>query len=197
MNVNFNKLVARNGYKKPNIDYTNEIWKSIKGYEGIYEISNKGRIKTFHNNDKIFLKPKVNYKGYEYISLCKNGIMKWYFIHTLVANTFVNNPNNYLIINHIDKNPSNNCADNLEWCNHSYNAKYSIDEIKKAHRHEKISIIRINNVTGEKVYYSGIREAARLNNTYHSNILKAIKNDSYCVGYKWKYNCLTNAYSKL
>ena len=104
-----------------------EEWKDIKGYEGIYQISNKGRVKTLGNNRR---KEKIregieDNRGYKRISLCKNGKEKKYSIHRLVAQAFLPNPDNLPVVNHKDENKLNNNVENLEWCTQEYNVNYS------------------------------------------------------------------------
>ena len=105
-----------------------EEWKDIKGYEGIYQISNKGRVKTLGNNktkkEKI-RDGKIDNRGYKRISLCKNGKDKKYSIHRLVAEAFLPNPDNLPVVNHKDENKLNNNVENLEWCTQEYNVNYS------------------------------------------------------------------------
>lgn len=105
-----------------------EIWEDIKGYEGLYQISNLGRVKSLGNNkmrkEKI-LKPYILKKGnYLRIGLTNNGIRKMYLVHRLVAETFIPNPNNLPQVNHKDENTSNNCVSNLEFCDNLYNSNY-------------------------------------------------------------------------
>ena len=112
-----------------------EVWKDIKGYEGLYQVSNLGRIKSLErevwNGYKVFLKsekilkPKSNSKdGYLRIALSKNGKVKDKLIHRLVAEEFIPNPNNLPQVNHKDENKNNNYVTNLEWCDSKYNANY-------------------------------------------------------------------------
>ena len=136
----------------------NEIWKDIKGYEGLYQVSNLGNVRSLDrfvydfnssSKNKRFKKGKllkVRQTGKLYLSafLSKNNILKKYFVHRLVAEHFVDKNNfkcmasenknnvdlNYLFINHIDENPLNNKADNLEWCTIAYNNNYG-NRIKK------------------------------------------------------------------
>ena len=104
-----------------------EEWKDIKGFEGIYQISNYGRVKSLGNSknrkEKI-LKQVINNDGYLHIGLHKNGKKKDYLIHRLVAQEFLPNPYNYQEVNHIDEDRKNNYVLNLEWCSRQYNINY-------------------------------------------------------------------------
>ena len=109
-----------------------EIWKPIEGYEGLYEVSSYGRIKSLEryrsNNGGIqlikerIMKP-LDYNGYKNVLLWKNGSKKKEYVHRLVAKAFLSNPDNLKEVNHKDENPSNNMVENLEWCSHRYNMK--------------------------------------------------------------------------
>lgn len=138
-----------------------EIWKDIKDYEGIYQISNLGMVKSLNRLDSRgfkrkgkILKCNTNNKGYLEVILCKNGKTKHILIHRLVAIHFVKNPNEYKVVNHIDGVKQNNKVSNLEWCTQSYNLKHAYlnglceitDEIK-----EKMSFSH----KGEKSYNYG------------------------------------------
>lgn len=100
-----------------------QIWKDIKGYQGLYQVSNKGRIKTTANhcvwNRQIIRKPKI--RKYAEIPLKINGKSKWFMVHRLVAQAFIPNPQNKPQINHKDGNKLNNNVDNLQWCTPSEN----------------------------------------------------------------------------
>ena len=107
-----------------------EIWKDIKGYEGLYQVSNLGRVKRLEHKrydrnqilkERIIKTTYPKNGWYPYLSLCRNGIYKNHNIHRLVAEAFIPNPNKYPIINHIDGNKQNNSLDNLEWCTFSHN----------------------------------------------------------------------------
>ena len=125
-------------------DFKNEVWKPIKNYENLYDISNYGRVKrkifinrmTILNKEKI-LKCVSTTGNYLLIGLYKNGKCKTRLVHRLVAETFLNNENNYQEINHIDENKHNNRIDNLEWCNKRYNLNYGT-------RNERISASKRN-----------------------------------------------------
>lgn len=106
-----------------------EIWKSIKGYEGLYEVSNFGRIRSYHNNKHGLSKePKIitGLNGlYPTILLSKENIRKTYSIHRLVAEHFLDNPLKLKEVNHIDGDKMNNCVTNLEWASHKGNMHHA------------------------------------------------------------------------
>ena len=119
-----------------------EIWKEIEGYEGLYEVSNLGRIKSLQKD--IILKNRLSKRGYYLVSLYKNGKSTTKWVHRLVAKAFISNPDNLPQINHKDENSLNNCADNLEWCTTKYSNNYGSHNSKlrkalkgKAGRHGK------------------------------------------------------------
>ena len=101
-----------------------EIWKSIKGYEGLYEVSNLGRVKSLLYGKERILKPQKQRNGYLHIILCKNVKMKTFKVHRLVATAFIPNPECFEQINHKDEDKTNNCVSNLEWCSSKYNKNY-------------------------------------------------------------------------
>ena len=115
-----------------------EQWKDIKGYEGLYLISNKGRILSLYQYKKnggsgYFintreLKKSITTTGYEKVELAKDGKKKSHKIHRLVAKHFVANPFNREVVNHIDGDYLNNNADNLEWCTTAENCLHALDE---------------------------------------------------------------------
>ncbi len=90
-----------------------EFWKDIRGYEGLYQISSLGRVKSFYKNK--ILKPRVKENDYLIVSLYKEGKDKKFYIHRLVAEAFIPNPENKEYVNHKDFNKSNNSIGNLEW----------------------------------------------------------------------------------
>ena len=106
-----------------------EEWKWIDGYEGEYQVSTKGNIKSFKKyKEGIILKPKKDGKDkYLMICLSNNGSQKYYLIHRLVAQAFIQNPNNKEEVNHIDGNKKNNNVENLEWVTHSENIRHAFE----------------------------------------------------------------------
>lgn len=117
-----------------------EIYKDIKGYEGLYQVSNLGNIKSLYfNREKILLQGES--RGYRIVILWKNPIRKCYKVHRLVALTFLSNPDNKPEINHIDEIKGNNNLNNLEWVTHKENMLHS--QIGEKHHSAKLSEIDI------------------------------------------------------
>lgn len=107
-----------------------EIFKDIPNYEGYYQISNMGQIKSIVRKGNLIERIRiqiVNSSGYPQVSLSKNGKKKIFSVHRLVALLFVNNPDNLLEVNHIDGNKLNNIYTNLEWTTRSKNMKHAFD----------------------------------------------------------------------
>lgn len=113
------------------MEYKMEIWKDVSGYEGLYQVSNKGRVRSLdhttthrgfdHKKRGKILSVRKDGKGYHQYRLYKNG-KSWYpKAHRLVAEHFIDNPNNFPQINHIDEDKDNNSVNNLEWCTGTYN----------------------------------------------------------------------------
>lgn len=104
----------------------NEVWKDIKDYEGHYQVSDKGRVKSIKFRKEIIMKPERNKSGYLAIGLRKNGEHKLFKVHRLVAIAFIPNPDNLPQVNHKDENKENNSVENLEWCDSKYNINFGI-----------------------------------------------------------------------
>lgn len=103
-------------------DLVKEIWKDIEGYEGYYQISNLGRVKSFHKSKVgVILKQSTGTFGYIFIELNLRGCAKKFLIHRLVAFSFLHNTQNKKEVNHIDGDKSNNHVSNLEWVTSSEN----------------------------------------------------------------------------
>ena len=156
--------------------------KDVVGYEGIYGITSCGKVWSYRN--ECFLKPKVNKGGYLQVNLHKNGKYKSYVIHRLVSEAYLPNPNNLPQINHRDENKTNNCLQNLEWCNASYNTNYGT-------RNEKISNSRKKPVLQFDLNGNFIREwecASDVGKEVQSHICQCLKGKyKTAYGYKWVY----------
>lgn len=125
-----------------------EIWKDIPDYEGLYQASNFGRVRSvdryikqyngYNYSTRIYkgriLKCNIGNSGYLKVILQKKGKRRTYNVHRLVANTFILNPNNYPQINHKDENKLNNNINNLEWCTSTYNINFGNRNIKVSNK---------------------------------------------------------------
>ena len=100
-----------------------EIWKDISGYEGLYQVSNFGRVARLSHGVRKIRKFGAS-RGYDVVGLCKNGKINGFLVHRLVAQAFIPNPQNLPCINHKDENKHNNTTSNLEWCDYVYNNNY-------------------------------------------------------------------------
>lgn len=192
-----------------------EIWKDIKEYEGLYQVSNLGRIKSLPKYRKAYnggyitkermLNGYPNSTGYLRVFLKKNGREKKFFIHRLVAECFIENKDNKPEVNHIDSDFLNNNVNNLEWVNHQENMqhawksgrlnhivdvgkKYGKRTIKYAieKRYRKVCMLDNNgNVIKE---YNTMTEAWKENNLDSGGLTRCCQGkQSTCGGYKWKY----------
>ena len=115
-----------------------EVWRNIKDYEGLYQVSSWGRIKRVTTGR--ILKTILGKDGYLQINLCKNGIQKRYKVHRLVAQAFIPNPQNKPQVNHIDEDKENNYVENLEWVTNQENMLHN-ELYKRCVEHAKIPVI--------------------------------------------------------
>lgn len=159
-----------------------EIWKDISEYDGLYKVSNLGRVKSLGNDKKRkekILKPIKYNCGYLIVGLSKQGKRKLYLVHRLVAEAFIDNPNNFRELNHIDEDKTNNCVSNLEWCDRKYNINYGT-------RNEKISK-RVLCVETNKIYPS-TNEVQRQLGFANSHISSACNGKlKQAYGFHWRY----------
>lgn len=174
-----------------------EIWKDIPNYEGLYQVSNFGNIKTVNrsNKDKIgrkhtiketICKPSIDTSGYMQVVLTKNKKRKSYKVHRLVAMVFIPNHNNLPQINHKDENKLNNNVENLEWCTHEYNCQYGTRSYRcTIHRNHKVKQILNGKAINE---YSSLKEASSKTNIKYQSISSCCRNlQKTAGGYEWEY----------
>ena len=167
-----------------------EIWKDVVGYEGFYQVSNLGRVKSFHKNKVKILEPHCDKtsRSYPRVNLCKENCMVKKLVHVLVAEAFIPNPQGKPMVNHKDGNKRNNRVDNLEWVTNSenvrhafriglnrrkkgtdvYNAKFCEDEIK---------YIRENYIPRDEIF--GANAMAKKFGVVKSTILNIIHRKTY------------------
>lgn len=142
----------------------NEIWKDVVGYEGLYKVSNTGKVKSMMFINNIVQKPREKIidihvskrNGRCYASLYKNTERKNCTVHRLVAKAFIPNPDNLPEVNHKDGNTLNNNVDNLEWCTKQYNSKHAyennLSKLKEYNESQKKPIIRNDGKTYDCAY---------------------------------------------
>ena len=173
-----------------------EVWKDIKDYEGLYQVSNLGNVrsldkilKAYIKNQKNIirkgkkLKPRYDKKGYQMVVLYKNGIGKNFKVHRLVAEAFIPNPNNLPQINHKDETKRNNIFTNLEWCDCKYNNNYGNH---KTFGNKKVIMLDKNN---NKInIFDSVNEASKKTNIIATSIGKCCnKKQKTAGGYVWEY----------
>lgn len=163
-----------------------EIYKDIKGYEGKYQVSNLGNVKSLHynntNREKV-MKPSVR-KGYLSVDL---GYRNPRLVHRLVAEAFLENPNNLPCVNHKDENKRNNCVDNLEWCSNKYNLNYGTCRERRGEKLRKP--INQYDLDGNfiKTWNSGTEINKKLGFS-HGNICGCCRGkQKTAYGFKWRY----------
>ena len=184
-----------------------EEWLPIKDYEDLYQVSNYGRVKSLERIDSLgrtvkerILKPINDKDGYQLVQLYKDGKGKTFKIHRLVANAFIDNPNNLPQVNHIDEVKTNNHISNLEWCDCKYNVNFGTrnerhsgennpmyGKFGKEHPRSK-QIIQLT-LDGEFIkIWGSVAEIQRELGCHQSSISKCCKNKLKSThNYKWQY----------
>lgn len=185
-----------------------EIWKDIEGYEGEYQVSNFGRVKSLPRwiefsdgrvrfyQEKI-IKDKKAGTGYRQVSLYRNCFCEYFSVHRLVAEAFIPNPNSLRDVNHIDGNKTNNLETNLEWCSRSENIKHAYDTgLRIAHvgdaiKNKSKAVLQFKEDGTFVAEYPSATEAAKRNMCKQSNISYYCrgnnKHKKMYMGYIWKY----------
>jgi hypothetical protein len=170
------------------------MWKDIKGYEGLYAVNEKGEIKALERKvkkgdcwvtKKECLKSFNLHRGYLKVVLSKDGKAKTYRVHRIVAEAFIENPNNYTEVNHIDEDKTNNCVENLEWCNREHNIEHSIKSGKFI-----IKMVSQYDLEGNFIKtYKSVSEAERETGIPRTHICKCVLGrygHKTAGGYVWK-----------
>ena len=154
-----------------------EIWKPIKDYEGLYWVSNLGKVKNKYNH---ILKPEYSNKGYACVQLRKEEKPRKHRVHILVAKVFIPNPDNLPEINHKDENKTNNAVSNLEWCDHIQNMK----SYRKNHPNHNCNQQPVYCFDLDKEFASA-SEAAVHTGVCRTSIVKACRGQLTQAGGKW------------
>ena len=180
-----------------------EIWKPVRNYEGLYEVSNCGIVKSLErmkrNNggyqkvpEKI-LEGYDNGRGYLFLILYKDGKGENCLVHQLVAQAFLPNPDNLPEVNHKDEDKTNNCVENLEWCSSSYNANYGtrnkrIAEKQRNDPNKSKAVVGTHKINGLILEFPSAKEAERQTGINNSNIIKCCKGRKKSAGgFYWHY----------
>lgn len=175
-----------------------ETWKSIKGYEGLYEVSNLGRVRSLDRmvmmvNKGVLCKslrhgrilnPCLVGDGYCNVNLFKNGKGKHHLVHRLVATAFIPNPENLPEINHKDENKTNNVVSNIEWCSSQYNGSYGNRPNKY-----KVKINQFDLNGNLMKQFDSVAEVAKEIGCHYTSISHAVKDKKPFKGFYFeKYN---------
>ena len=136
-----------------------EEWRDVVGYEGLYQVSNLGRVRSLLKNEPRILKSIVQKNGYCAVSLRRDGKGTRFYVHRIVASAFYPNPDGFPVVNHIDGNKRNNNASNLEWCSYSHNARHAEDTglhdssvwYKASHKAHRKKVIRDDGLVFDSV----------------------------------------------
>lgn len=175
--------------------------KNINGYEGLYMIDNLGNVLSlpkfqgnrFHNKYKV-LKPKLNKNGYYEVALSKNGVLKSFLLHRLIAIHFLDNKDNLQQVNHKNGVKTDNRLDNLEWATISENTKHAFDNNLNNFKERALNnLTKINSKTTYKkvilykddkeFVFNSVKEASEKLNPNKDNITRAIRNKRKVSGY--------------
>lgn len=186
-----------------------EEWRNIIGFEGLYQVSNLGRLRSvdrkiwnpgkncYRNQHGKILNLSLDKGGYLRVTLSKEGKIKQYLVHRLVAMTFIPNPDNLPQINHIDECKTNNSVINLEWCDNEYNCNYG-NHNNNISETQSISIAQyeldgtfirnwkssreVENILG----YSNVNILRCCNGGFYSKSRQKFVNVKQAYGYKWR-----------
>ena len=176
-----------------------EIWRDIKGYEGLYQVSNKGRVKGLERTAagkngsmrtirERFLKPRANQKGYLRVDFSNgNGKGKTFYVHRLVCEAFHENLENKPCVNHIDENKTNNTASNLEWCTYKENINHGTHNARAAKTKSKSIGQYTTNGKLIKVWQSTMEVERQLGFDNGNISAAALGKYKTAYGYVWKY----------
>ena len=172
--------------RKVGNDFESDRWRNITDYEGIYIVSDNGEVARIRTGKYRLLKPRASKKGYLKVNLSRNGKMKTVYVHRLVAQHFIDNPNGYDEINHLDENKTNNRASNLEWCSRKHNVNYGSRTSIQKHKVSK-PVVCIS-TRGDRLIFNSVTTAGQATKVSTSNISACCKGKRKSAGgYRWEY----------
>lgn len=164
-------------------------WKTVKGYEN-YEVSDTGEVRRIGGE---VMRQWVTNWGYRMVQLWRDGVGKHHSVHRLVANAFIDNPDNLPQVNHIDENKANNSVDNLEWCSAKHNINHGERNAKtsKALTNNPLRSRRVLQYSKDGAFimeYPSLHEAERCTGVQAGSICYSAKGTNRIGGgYVWKY----------
>ena len=186
------------------VEKIEEVWADIPEYQDLYMVSNLGNVKRLEHFDQNghcyterLLKAAKSSNGYTHVHLSKNGVAKWHSIHRLVAAAFVEKPDGCDIVNHLDNNPQNNNADNLEWTTYKGNMQHAArqgrmkgnpENLKRAQEAHKRAVIAFKD--GQEWYFASQAEAGQALGVCRKHIAGACRKEygyKTVGGYEWQY----------
>lgn len=163
-----------------------EEWRDIPGYEGWYQVSNLGRVRSMRRISPSIMSPST-YNGYHRVNLSNGGKYTTIHIHRLVAMVFLPNPYNYPQVNHLDGNRQNNNINNLEWCSRSQNQIHAYRVLGRA-RPRCRSVIQMDDNENILNMFESISQASRYCNVSVTTIREAILGKiNHAAGFKWRF----------
>lgn len=160
-----------------------EQFSNVVGYEGLYLVSDTGRVFSIRWNK--FMSTIRKEGTYVNVNLVKDNEIKTAYIHRLVAEAFLPNPGHLPEVNHKDGNKQNNNVENLEWCSHSENMVHCWKQLHKEKRGK--AVVGIHKVEDSVIYFKSCTSAAEYFHMNKSNITSSIKRGGTCQGYYWHY----------
>lgn len=177
------------------MNFNDNSWKEIKGYEGLYKINKNGLVFSLISFKEV--KPFADARGYIRVALRKNKTQKKHRVHRLISEAFIPNPHNKKYVNHIDGNPSNNAIENLEWVTNSENMIHAYRSLGKvpgrkgkfgALNHKSKMVVMKDMFGNVLSYFDGVRDAARINGFDNGCISKCCNGKLNAhKGYKWSF----------
>lgn len=169
--------------------YDDEIWAPVIGYNGLYEVSNYGRVRSYSNyrfgrrKEPRLMKLGTNL-GYAIVGIRKNGKYRAEKVHRLVAQAFIPNPNNYPEIDHINTIRNDNHVSNLRWCDHKTNCNNPNSRKKMCEKRKKVAVAQVKDgVTISR--FNSILEASRITGIDTGRLSRAIRWKRKAHGYNW------------
>lgn len=176
-----------------------EIWKEVLGYEGLYEVSNYGKVRSKNRyvdckkykafKKGVLLKPRKDKGGYLTVYLSRGNKHKQFFVHRLVAMSFIENSNNLPFINHKDENKENNVVENIEWCDRMYNNNYGSRNLRAGISCRKRILqydLRGNFIKSYNSVFQAKKENSKSSGTHISEACNGKRKSAY--GYLWRYD---------